>query len=284
MPVAANDVAYCLEDTPKHMPLQDFDGKISIIMPAYNEQFHISKTISETRKVLDESDCDYEIIIVDDGSTDDTFMEASKIGSLCGEVRVVKCESNGGKGHAVKFGFNHARGELVVFLDADLDLHPEQINSLYEYLNTCQADVVIGSKRHPRSKLDYPFHRKIVSNVYYFFIKALFGLPIKDTQTGIKIFKHEVLENIFPQVFVKRYAFDLELLVNAHHLGYKIAEAPIVLDFKRNGRIRLIDIYHVLIDTMAIFYRLHILKCYDKPEYDKSKKRRSSESIDNYSS
>ncbi len=266
MPIAADDAAYRLKDSLERLPLQDFEGTVSVIMPAYNEQFQISKTVNETKKVLKGSGCDYEIVIVDDGSTDSTFAEASKISSLCEEVQVIKCESNGGKGRALKFGFNHVQGDLVVFLDADLDLHPEQIHVLYQYLNDRESDVVIGSKRHPLSKLDYPFHRKIISNTYYLLIKTLFGLPIKDTQTGIKLFKYKVLEDIFPKVLAKRYALDLELLAIAHHRGYKIAEAPIVLDFKRRGRIRPIDIYHVLIDTMAIFYRLYVLRYYDKPE------------------
>ena len=131
-------------------------------------------------------------------------------------------------------------------------------------MNKNGMDVVIGSKRHPESKLKYPWHRKIISNVYFFLIKIMFGLPLKDTQTGIKLFKYEVLKKIFPKVLIKRYAFDLELLVNAHHLGYKIAEAPITLNYQRFlGRIGLRAIYHTGLDTLAIFYRMYILKYYN---------------------
>ena len=132
-------------------------------------------------------------------------------------------------------------------------------------MNENQADVVIGSKRHPESKLDYPTQRKIISSIYFLLIKLLFNLPIKDTQTGLKLFKHKVLERVFPKVLVKRYAFDLELLVNIHHLGYKIIEAPITLNYQRiMGRIRLKDLYYTGIDTLAIFYRLYFLRYYNK--------------------
>lgn len=277
MSIAVDNAACSLEGSPKRLPLQDFSGAISVIMPAYNEQFQISKAVDETKRILEQSNCDFEIIVVDDGSTDNTFLEASKISSSHEEIKVVRSESNGGKGHALKCGFEHARGDLIIFLDADLDLHPEQMHVLYKYLKDSKSDVVIGSKRHPLSKLDYPFHRKIISNTYYMLIKMFFGLPVRDTQTGIKLFKYEVLENVFPKVLVKRYALDLELLAVAHYHGYEIAEAPIVLDFKRRGRIRPRDVFRVLIDTMAIFYRLYILRYYDRP-----KKQELSKNINKY--
>lgn len=129
-----------------------------------------------------------------------------------------------------------------------------------------RADVVIGSKHHPASKLHYPFARKVISRIYALVLKILFNLPLRDTQTGLKIFKHDVLKRVFPKVLCKRYAFDLELLVNANRLGYRVAEAPVVLNFRRPvkwGRIGLNDIYLTGLDTLAIFYRMYILKYYD---------------------
>jgi len=94
----------------------------------------------------------------------------------------------------------------------------------------------------------------------------LFGLPLRDTQTGLKVYEFKVLEKVFPKVLCKRYAYDLELLVNANHLGYKVVEAPVVLNFRRPkkwGRIGFNDLYLTGIDTLAIFYRMHILRYYD---------------------
>ena len=102
------------------------------------------------------------------------------------------------------------------------------------FLRSCfarNADVVIGSKFHPESRVEYPRLRRIYSFFYYMLVRTLFGLPVRDTQTGIKLFKREVLERVLPRVLVKRFAFDLELLANAHHFGYRIVEAPVEVNF-----------------------------------------------------
>ena len=109
--------------------------------------------------------------------------------------------------------------------------------------------------------------RKILSIGYFGIVKLLFGLPLRDTQTGIKLFKAEVLKKVFHKVLIKRYAFDLELLILVHHYKSKIAEAPVVVDYKgKYGHITLGVIFKMLWDTVAIFYRLNILKYYDKKE------------------
>ena len=209
--------------------------------------------------------CDYEIIILDDGSTDNTLQEARNFASRFPNVHVKRNMANYGKGRAVKKAFRHVNGDIVAFLDADLDLHPGQIRPLFYALEENKADVVIGSKRHPRSRVNYPWHRRIISSVYHILTRIMFNLPVRDTQTGIKLFKYEVLKKAFPKVLCKRFAFDLELLANAHRMGYKIIETPITLHFRRQlGRIGLRAIYHTWLDTMAIFYRMYILRYYDK--------------------
>lgn len=245
--------------------MKEFKGKLSILVPAHNEGPHIYGNIREIQRVFDEIGCKYELIIIDDGSKDETYENIQKAAKGFSNIIIKRMRRNRGKGRALKYGFRFAKGDLVAFLDADLDLHPEQIQNLFRIMNKEKADVVIGSKRHPESKLDYPKQRKIISNIYSFLIKLLFSLPIKDTQTGLKLFRYEVLERVFPKVLVKRYAFDLELLVNIHHLGYKIVEAPITLNYQRiMGRIRLKDLYHTGMDTLAIFYRMYIRKYYDR--------------------
>lgn len=241
-------------------------GKISVIMPAYNEARHIVKNLLEVVDTLDSFKFDYEVILVDDGSPDKTYLEAAKLLSTHPEfVRVVHYEENRGKGNALICGTTFAKGDYVVFLDADMDLHPSQLPVLFGIMDAQNADVVIGSKRHPASVVNYPMKRRIYSAVYYTLVRLLFGLPVKDTQTGLKVFKREVLDRVFPRVLVKRFAFDIEVLANAHHLGYKIVDAPVTLEFQRGvfDRIRPRDVYKILNDTLAIFYRMHILKYYD---------------------
>ena len=240
---------------------------ISVIMPAYNEGSCIYENIYETVRVLSDAGYRYEVIVVNDGSTDNTLEEMERAVNEMGCLKIVNCRVNGGKGRAVKTGFRKAVGDLVVFLDADLDLHPGQIQNLINILKEKRVDVVTGSKRHPQSQLNYPLFRTFLSNIYAFIIWILFRLPLRDTQTGIKLFKYEVLKKVFPKILCKKYAFDLEILVNAHHLGYKIAEVPIVLHFRRPmnwGRISLVDMSALGVDPLAIFYRMHITHYYDR--------------------
>jgi glycosyltransferase involved in cell wall biosynthesis len=198
---------------------------------------------------------------VDDGSTNDCFKQAKKIKSK--KLKVVGYKTNKGKGNALKYGYNFVNGDYVTFIDADLDLHPDQIKGFFDYLDG--ADAVIGSKRHKLSRVHYPGYRRVLSWFYQKFIFLLFGLNLRDTQSGIKLFKKELLDIVLPKVLVKKYAFDLELLVNAKKEGFKVNEAPIKLDYKFSGTgINLKQIYYMLLDTLAIFYRLRILKHYDK--------------------
>lgn len=242
-------------------------GKISVIMPAYNEARHIVQNLLEVVETLAGFNYDFEVIVVDDGSPDKTYLEAAKLLSTHPErVRVVHYDENRGKGNALICGTSFAKGDYVVFLDADMDLHPSQLPVLFQIMDEQCADVVIGSKLHRASVVNYPRHRRAASWVYYGVIKILFGLPVKDTQTGLKVFKREALARIFPHILVKRFAFDIEVLANAHRLGYKIVDAPITLEFQRGhfGRIKPRDIYWVMLDTAAIFYRMHVLKYYDR--------------------
>ena len=243
-----------------------FAAKISIIMPAYNEEVRIHSSIQETLRTVDKFGCDYEVIVVDDGSRDRTYEEIMRAASSSDKVKVVQYDDNVGKGFALLQGFKYASGDLVVFLDADLDLHPGQIQVLFDYMKMYDADAVIGSKRHPQSEVNYPWLRRVISSIYYIVIRILFDLPIRDTQTGLKLFRHEPLKKTISRILAKTYAFDLEMLVNLHHLGYKIVSAPVVLHFNRPrwGRIKPWDVYHTAVDTLAVFYRLRILRYYDR--------------------
>jgi len=189
------------------------------------------------------------------------------------ELIVQKNTQNFGKGRALKKAFKYISGDLIVWLDADLDLHPLQIETLYDIMVLNDADIVIGSKMHPNSVVNYPLQRKIISLGYYFVVRLLFNLPCHDTQTGLKLFKMQVLRDVFPRILVKQFAFDLEVLVNAHHLGYKIAEAPIVLNPQRivYNRIGTNSILTTFWDTLTIWYRMYILKYYDRIDYHRRK-------------
>jgi len=231
---------------------------IHVIMPMYNEK-NIRRNILETIKSL--GGLKYKIIVVDDGSKIDCISEARGVKDK--RVKIVGYKQNMGKGYALKYGFKFIKAkddDLVAFLDSDLELHPRQIKNIVKFDK--KADVVIGSKKHPLSMVYYPLFRRFMSRVYQAIIKILFDLKVRDTQVGLKIFRYRVLKEVFPKILVKRFAFDLELLVNINKLGYKIVEVPIKLDYKFESRINPKSVFYIWLDTAAIFYRLKILRYY----------------------
>lgn len=241
-------------------------GKISVVMPAFNESENILRNLIEVVQTLARFEYDFEVIVVDDGSPDNTHIQAARVLTQHPElVRIVRYDKNLGKGNALICGTCYATGAYIVFLDADMDLHPSQLPVFFEIMDVTGADVVIGSKRHPASRVNYPLVRQLYSNVYYGIVRLLFGLPVKDTQTGLKLFKAEVLQAVFPRILAKRFAFDIEVLANAHRLGYRIVDAPVTLHYRRAlGRIKNRDVYDIFKDTLAIFYRMYILRYYDR--------------------
>ena len=235
---------------------------LSVVIPAYNEADRIAETIRVTIEELRKLDCTYELVIVDDGSKDHTQHHAREVALEHtepgrGEVHVVTYDRNGGKGYAVRYGAACTRGKFVAFLDADLDLHPRLLARLLRMQADSGADIVIGSKRHPDSVVDYPTERKLYSGVYYHLCRTLFGLPVRDTQTGIKLLRGTFARTVLPTLTVNRFAFDLEMLVVAHRLGLSIVEAPVDLTFRRRfGRIGIRAISGICVDTLMIWWRL----------------------------
>jgi len=235
---------------------------LSVIVPAYREGPRIYKNLLKLLGELDELAIEYEVIVVSDGNADNTTSEAERVGSP--QVKVLSYPVNKGKGYALGFGVARASGRLVTFIDADMELDPRDIKSFIDLMQRNEADIVIGSKRHPLSKVAYPTFRRFESVVYQALIRVVFNLNVRDTQTGHKLFRREVLAEVVPLLAVKRFAFELELLVVAHHQGYRrVVEAPITLDYQFNSTVQPGAVFSILWDTAAIFYRLRILRYYD---------------------
>lgn len=241
--------------------------KFSLIIPVYKQEKTIKRDIQSVIETLSHRTYDFEIIPVIDGELDNSFAEAKKIKDK--RVRVVGYKTNHGKGYAVRFGFSNATGDVIGFMDAGGDLKPSSLPLMLEQFVFSHADVVIGSKRHPDSKVEYPLIRKILSFGYQKFTKLLFGLDVRDTQVGMKIYSRKLLEDVLPRLLVKQFAFDIEILAVAYRLGYRrIYEAPVQIDFfsaKSSIVFRklLLVIFNMVKDTLAVFYRLRIRHYYD---------------------
>jgi glycosyltransferase involved in cell wall biosynthesis len=237
-------------------------GRLSVLMPAHNLGGAIAANVRRVRDVF-AGRIPFEIVVVDDGSTDATRAELERAAAEIPEVKPVFVRVNVGKGAALRSGFQASTGTHLLLLDADLDIPPEQVTVFFDIMERENADVVIGAKRHPDSRVAYPWHRRLTSIVYFRIVKLLFGLPIRDTQTGFKLFKRATLEWALPRMLVKQFAFDLELLAIIHGKGFRIAEAPVVVRFQsRLGCVRPSTVKQIMIDTLAIFYRLRLLRYY----------------------
>lgn len=240
--------------------------KLSIIVPAYNEGKNICSNLKVVTDAVSAFADDFEIIAVNDGSKDNTGDEIRRASTLDPRIVPVIYEVNRGKGGAIIEGVSHATGDVIGFVDADLDLPPSMLGGFMQKMNETNCDVVIGSKMHPDSKVDYPFARKVFSFCYYVMLKILFGLKVKDTQTGIKIFRADLIKKITKAQRVNGFAFDIEQLAIANRLGGKIEEMPITLNYSRQqsfGRIRFGDVFKMFTDTIKIWWNLRIVKHYE---------------------
>ncbi|CAN5233356.1 glycosyltransferase family 2 protein [soil metagenome] len=240
---------------------------VSLIIPAYRKEKTIINDVLRIKSVLEKIRYDYEMIIVVDGTVDKTADKIKKISST--KLKCLTYPDNRGKSYAVRTGMKIARGDYIMFLDSGMEIDPNSISMLLEHMEWYQADIVVGSKRHPASIVKYSTFRKVLSYGYYYLVRILFGVNVRDTQAGIKVFRKRVLERILPRLVEKKFAGDLEILVAARQLGYsRIYEAPIRLDYSFSAvteAATLKSIYGILYDTIAIFYRTYCLRYYKKP-------------------
>ncbi|MBI3619802.1 glycosyltransferase family 2 protein [Candidatus Roizmanbacteria bacterium] len=237
---------------------------LTLIVPVYRQQKIIVRNLRSLKRVLEKIRYDYEIITVIDGAHDKSF-ENIKSANIH-KVKCIAYNKNHGKSYAIRLGMTLAKGDYIMFIDSGMEIDPNGISMLLEHMEWYDADIIVGSKRHLASQVEYPFTRKILSFGYYYLVKLLFGIKVHDTQAGIKIFKKSALEKILPRLVEKKFAGDLEILVVAYSCGFKrIYEAPIRLNYHISfitSAATIKSILGILIDTFAIFYRKNILRYY----------------------
>jgi glycosyltransferase involved in cell wall biosynthesis len=251
----------------REAPTSETQLALSVVVPVFNQADVIAGNIEIIRQCLQESLGDtFELIVVSDGSIDET--EERMLEARASNVRTIHYDRNLGKGYAVKIGALEGEGRWIAFMDADLDLHPSQLPNFLHIAETEQLDFAIGSKRHPESEVFYPRSRRAASWLYQQLVHLLFHLDVRDTQVGMKLFRKEIADQVIPLLVVKQYAFDLELLAVSRALGFRrIRELPVTLDYQFTGSgVRSLAVLHALVDTAAIFYRLRILRYYQRKQ------------------
>lgn len=242
------------------------DFLLSVIVPVYRQERTIKEDLIRIKKSLDEAGWNYEVVVVVDGKVDKSYQKAKKTTSS--RLRVYGYKENQGKGYAIRYGMKKAKGDYVAFIDSGMEIDPLGLSMLLQHLVWYDADIIVGSKRHPVSQVDYPLVRRFLSWGYFKLVRILFGLKVSDTQAGIKVFRKKVLAEILPVLLVKKYAFDIEMLAVARAFGYqRIFDAPIKLDYQFKSLTRsstLRTIFLMLWDTLTVFYRLRILRHYQR--------------------
>lgn len=218
-------------------------SSLSIIIPAYNESARIGKTLREVLAYLEEQPGGGEIIVVDDGSKDDTSQVAEGVfaerAARGVEGRVIRVEPNRGKGNAVRTGLLAARNTVAAFFDADLSMPVTETPKLVEPIRSGQYDVVFGSRALDRRLIGthQPWTREQSGRVFNFVMRRLTGLPFKDTQCGFKAFRMDVCRPVVEGALIDRFGFDVELLFIAHRAGLRMLEYPVRWDDVAGGSV-----------------------------------------------
>ncbi len=201
--------------------------ELSIIIPAYNEELRLPATLSSIAAYTRSSKRNIEVIVVDDGSRDKTVAVAEQFRNEIPSLRVVSNGENRGKGYSVRHGMQEARGEIVLFTDADLSAPIEEVEKLLPAMKT--NDVAIGSRAMDRSQItvhESPF-REFAGIIFNKIVRLILWLPFVDTQCGFKAFRRETCKIIFEQQTIERFGFDPELLYLARHHGLRSVEISV---------------------------------------------------------
>jgi glycosyltransferase involved in cell wall biosynthesis len=238
------------------VPQQQTVPAVSIIMPVYNGGAEVADNLRFAISKFESLLPSFQVVVVDDGSTDGTYSLLSKLKD--DRVTVIGYPANMGKGHALLYGFQYATSDKVVFADGDMQASP---CDLKKYLSSLDhADILVSSKRVFGARVNASATRNFLSLGFNLFVKMLLPVTVSDTQAGFKAFRRSALAKILPLVSVKKYAFDVEILVGARLLNMKIAELPAVVTLQDGFGKR--HMFRMFVDLLGIAYRLRLKHWY----------------------
>ena len=229
----------------------------SIILPAYNESARITATLDKILVHSTERGWNVEVIVVNDGSSDCTAEIVLEYAKKYAALRLLENPGNRGKGFSVRNGMLHAKGDVLLFSDADLSSPIEEADKLFTAI-VKGADIAIGS-RWIDSRLQIrrqPLHRRIFGRIFNLALRLILGLQLKDTQCGFKAFTRRSAQAIFPQQKIERWGFDPELLYLARKFGFTVSEVPVAWSHREGTRI------HPLLDGVRMFVELLRIRWY----------------------
>lgn len=200
----------------------------SIVIPAFNEAVRLRQTLERIYQFMEQWGVTFEVIVVDDGSTDQTSRVVEEKMRNHKGLRLVKLPFNQGKGYAVKTGILQAEGKYILFSDADLSTPIEELPNLYRCLEK-GFDIAIASRACPGAILEVhqPLYREFMGRVFNILVRVFLLPDIYDTQCGFKLFRGDVAKEVFRKQKLKGFSFDFEVLYIARKLGYKIIEVPV---------------------------------------------------------
>ena len=233
---------------------------LSVVVPAYNEGKTIADSMQKLFGELEKLSEGYEVIVVNDGSKDNTLEELVKLKADYRQLRVISYKTNRGKGHAIHRGMESVSGKYCAVIDADMEIHPFQILTYLERLKEGsvgdrRVSGITGCKFDPESEVDFPLYRRFMSMCYYKMLHVLFTFDIKDTNTGLKIFNMKKIRPLLSMLRVDGFAYDVEMLTAVYGNGGRLLTAPVVCSYQRDDtRINFKSVGLTFLDTMDVFF------------------------------
>lgn len=234
-------------------PSLERPGLTSVIIPSYNAGSEVTRTINRVRAAFLQMNLQCEIIVVSDGSTDESVSLLEKNTDLDVHIWL---RTNHGKGGALREGFSRATGDVICFIDADGDLDPVSLPNMSNLIRTNQFDIVYGSKEHSNSNISMSVVRRIASFAFRWLVRFLFHFDVSDTQTGIKAFNGDFIRTSLKLASEEGFNIDLELFVIAQTLGYsRFGESAVVLNRTGGSSINIGTLIQMFLSTFRMYQR-----------------------------